>query len=309
MKPKSILLATGASVLALSFATVSPVQADLKEAARKLHDESNAALVGIKGLLKIDVTRNGQPAGNQESPIWGNGLVIGDGMVVTAYRSIMPDVAAQAQGGAMPPGVEIKTKLAEIKFVNGSGEEYDAKLILHDEDLDLAFLAIDPKAENSAAWEVKPIGITADPEVQLLDDVISLSRQSATLRFAPAIGTGYVTSVVKRPRLLYAVKGMSHGAPAFAEDGAFIGLVTMRKSASNKQPPVAVILPAKYLRKLVPQAIEKQEELKNAKDTDAEVEEEKAEPAEDEKADPVKDQKVEEETEKPVKSAEEPAGE
>ena len=69
MKMKSTLFATGASALALAFAAMTPAQADIKEAARKLHDESNAALVGIKGLLKIDVTRDGQPAGNQEAPI------------------------------------------------------------------------------------------------------------------------------------------------------------------------------------------------------------------------------------------------
>ena len=128
-------------------AAVTPAQADIKEAARKLHDQSNSALVGIKGLLKIDVTRAGQPAGNQEAPIWGNGLVIGDGIVVAAYQTLVPDVAAQ-----VPAGVEVKTKLNEIKAIE----------------------------------------IAADPEAQLLDDVISLSRQSSTLRFTSALKTGEV---------------------------------------------------------------------------------------------------------------------
>ena len=45
--------------------------------------------------------------------------------------------------------------------------------------------------------------------------------------------------------------------------------------------PVPVILPAKYLRKLVPQAMEKQEELKSGGGEEAEAEEEKeAAPAE-----------------------------
>lgn len=263
MRIKSSLFASARGALALAVILATPARADIKEAARKLHDESQASLVGIKGLLKIDVTMNGQPAGNQESPIWGNGLVVGDGLVVTAYQTLVPDVAAQAKGGGVPAGVEIKTNLAEVKFVDPSGEEYDAKLILHDEDLDLAFLALDPGAENADAWEVAAIAITGDPEVQLLDDVISLSRQSATLRFASVLKIGTITSVVKRPRLLYAVDGISPGAPAFAGDGSFLGMVTLRSSADNKQQPVPVILPAKYLRKLVPQALEKQEELKS----------------------------------------------
>ncbi|MGI9244515.1 MAG: trypsin-like peptidase domain-containing protein [Verrucomicrobiales bacterium] len=261
MKTTSTLIATGVSALAFVLAAPTPARADIKEAARKLHDESQAALVGIKGLLKIDVTMNGQPAGNQESPIWGNGLVIGDGLVATAYQTLVPDVAAQAKGGGAPAGIDIKTNLAEVKFVDGAGEEFDAKLILHDEDLDLAFLALDPNAENADAWEIGAVGITYDPEVEILEDVIGLSRQSATLRFASALKIGSVTSVVKRPRLLYAVNGISPGSPAFSADGSFLGMVTLRKSTSSKQQPVPVILPAKYLRKLVPQAVEKQEEL------------------------------------------------
>ncbi len=133
MKTRPNRIATGIGALALAFAAVTPAHADIKEAARKLHDDSQSALVGIKGLLKIDVTMNGQPAGNQETPIWGNGLVIGDGLVATAYQTLVPDVAAQAKSGGAPAGIEIKTNLAEVKFVDGSGEEFDAKLILHDD--------------------------------------------------------------------------------------------------------------------------------------------------------------------------------
>jgi len=273
MKKRPNRIATGIGALALAFAAVTPAHADIKEAARKLHDDSQSALVGIKGLLKIDVTMNGQPAGNQETPIWGNGLVIGDGLVATAYQTLVPDVAAQAKSGGAPAGIEIKTNLTEVKFVDGSGEEFDAKLILHDEDLDLAFLALDPKSDNVDAWEIAAIPITSDPEVQILDDVIALSRQSATLRFASAMKIGSVTSVVKRPRLLYAVDGISPGSPVFSEQGTFLGMATLRKSADNKQKPVPVILPAKYLRKLVPQAIEKQEALASGEAGDEETEE------------------------------------
>ena len=191
----------------------------------------------------------------------------------------------------MPKGVEVKTKLAEIKFVDEAGEEFDAKLILHDEDLDLAFLALDPKAENAEAWEIKGIDISSDPTARLLDDVISMSRQSATLRFASSLRVGTVKSVVKRPRILYAVDGVSPGAPAFAADGAFLGLVTLRKSAAGKQQPVPVILPSKYIRKLVPQAVEKQEALKTA-------------PVEEKPAPEEKEEKPEEK-EKPVEKKEE----
>ena len=285
MKPPSILSASGVCALFL-ISALTPAAADVKEAARQLHERSNASLVGIKGLLKIDVTMNGQPAGNQESPIWGNGTVIGEGLVLTAYQTLVPDVAAQAPGGGgLPAGVEIKTKLNEVKFVDSSGEEYDAKLILHDEDLDLAFLAIDPKSDNAEAWEIGPVDISSDPEAQLLDDVVSMSRQSSTLRFASALKIGTVTSVVKRPRVMYAVDGISPGKPAFTADGTFLGMVTLRKSADQKQSPVPIILPAKYLRKLVPQALEKQEALKTAEAEPEEKEEpEKEEPKEETEA-------------------------
>ncbi len=103
--------------------------------------------------------------------------------------------------------------------------------------------------------------------------MIALSRQSATLRFASAMKIGSVTSVVKRPRLLYAVDGISPGSPVFSEQGTFLGMATLRKAADNKQKPVPVILPAKYLRKLIPQAIEKQEALASGDGGDEEASE------------------------------------
>ena len=277
MKLNPTILATGISSLFM-FSLAIPAAADVKEAARAVHENSNDKIVGIKGLLKIDVTMNGQPAQNQESPVWGNGTMIGEGLAVTGYSTLVPDVSAQAPGGTLPPGIEIKTDLNEVKFVDSSGEEYDAKLILHDEDLDLAFLAIDPKSDNADAWEIGAVDISSDPEAGLLDDVITLSRHSATLRFASAVKTGTVNAVIKRPRVMYAVDGIKPGAPAFTTDGAFLGMVVLRKSADNKQQAVPVVLPAKYLRKLVPQAEEKQAALKTAKaDEPEEKEDEKSE--------------------------------
>lgn len=278
MKLNSTILATGIGSL-LMFPLAAPAPADVKAAARVVHERSNASIVGIKGLLKIDVTMNGQPAGNQETAVWGNGTVIGERLAVTAYSSLVPDVAAQGPGGALPPGVEIKTKLNEVKFVDGSGEEYEAKLILHDEDLDLAFLAIDPKADNADAWEIGAVDISSDPEVDLLDEVVSLSRHSSTLRFASALKTGTINAVVKRPRTMYAIDGISHGAPTFTSDGAFLGMVVLRKSTEKKQPPVPIVLPAKYVKKLVPQAVEKQKELASAEGGESAEEEGESTPA------------------------------
>ena len=275
MKLKTTFLSTAlCAIISLSSAS-----ADVKEAARKLHDESGDALVGIKALLKIEVTRGGQPAGGQEVPVWGNGTVIGDGLIATSYSTLIPDVAAQAPGGALPAGVQLNTKLNEVKFVNGSGEEFDGKLILHDEDLDLAFLAIDPQSDTAADWKIGAVDIAGDADVQLLDDLIGLTRYPSTLRFATELRTGEVTAKVERPRLMYAVRGLPAGSPAFTDSGSFLGMVVMRKAATKKEQSIPIVLPAKYLRKLVPQAVEKQAALKDAPAEEAKAEEATEEPA------------------------------
>lgn len=241
------------AVAAISCSALTPAFADLKESARKVHTENAPSVFGLRGVLKIDVSMNGQPAGSQEKTLLSNGVVVADGLLAVAHRTINPDLTA----GAQRPGLELESSLSELKVIDPSGEEYDAKLVLHDADLGLAFVAINPEGDKAKDFKAKAIDISKDVEVQLLDELIGLGRLSEKMRSEALVNIGRVSAIVKRPRTLYVVPGLPVSSPVFAQDGSFVGLNVALKNSG----PMPVVLPAKYIRKVVDQAKEKQAEL------------------------------------------------
>jgi len=245
------------TIAGLTLGAVSSASADIKESARKVFTDKQSSVVGVKGIMKIDVKMNGQVAQSQEAPITSMGLTIDNGLVLVAYRSINPDVAANAPKN---PAIKIDTNLEELKLVDGSGDEFDAKIILHDEALGLAFLALDPKGENAKDFKSAKTDISKDIDLKHLDDVVYLSRFGANLRYTPAVTTGTVAAIIEKPRKNFIATGARPGSPVFSATGDFVGLTVVKADKGSKQQ-TPIILPAKYVRKLVAQAKEKQAEL------------------------------------------------
>lgn len=246
-------LACAAACVAL----FQPAHADFKSDARKVFADNAPSVFGLRGLLEVTVTMNGQQAGSQERPLWSNATVIDDGLLVAAYKSLKPDVGTNMGNR---PGLEIETELSELKLIDESGEEYDAKLVLHDEVLGVAFIAIDPSGENAGEFSAKALDVSKDPEVQHLEELISIGRMPENLRFQGQVKTGAVTAMVARPRKLIHVSGVSPSAPVFTQGGDVVGFVVVPKTKEG-EAAVPLVLPTKYVRNLVAQAKEKQTAL------------------------------------------------
>lgn len=242
------------AVAGLSLSAVVTAQADSKEAARKVFADNAPSVLGVRCLLKIEASMNGQPAGNQEKQLTTNGVVVGEGLVAVAYRTIKPNLASSV---GKRPGLKIESELAELKLLDSSGEEYEAKLVLHDEDLGLAFVAIDPKGDKAKDFTVKPVDVSKDIEVKHLDELVGIGRLSEQMRSEGRVSLGTVAAIVKRPRTLYIVQGVAMSNPIFTTAGEFVGLTVALKNSSG----VPIVMPAKYLRKLLDQAKAKQAEL------------------------------------------------
>lgn len=278
---KAIISTKSIASALLGLALIHPAQADFTSDARAVFAANSPSVFGVRGLLEISATMNGQPAGGQEQPVWSNATVIGDGLLVAAYQSLKPDVAANIGNR---PGLEIITELSELKLIDEGGEEYDAKLVLHDESLGLAFIALDPAGENIGDFQPKALDISKDVELQHLDEVIGIGRLAENMRFQAQVRKGSVTAIVERPRKLINVSGMSPSSPVFEQDGGLVGFVVVPK-AKEGSPPVPVVLPCKYVRDLVDQAKEKQAALtaeKSDEGDDEGSEESDDEPAGDE---------------------------
>ncbi|MCP5535745.1 MAG: trypsin-like peptidase domain-containing protein [Akkermansiaceae bacterium] len=261
------------AVAGLSLSATVAAHADNKEAARKVFADNVPSVLGVRGLLKIEASMNGQPAGSQEKQLTTNGVVVADGLVAVAYRTIKPDLSANI---ASRPGLKLESDLAEIKVLDSSGEEYDAKLVLHDEDLGLAFVAIDPKGDKAKDFKVKAVDVSKDVEVKHLDELVGIGRLPENMRSEGRVSLGSVAAIVTRPRTLYIVQGVAMSNPIFTQAGEFIGLTVALKDSGG----APVLIPAKYLRKVLDQAKAKQAELANAPAKEEPKEDKPAEPNE-----------------------------
>lgn len=271
-------------------APVAYAQTDFKAAARKVLETNNSKVFGVKSLVKLEASFQGKQVINREMPAFGIGTVIADGILVVSYRTIKPKASANVQGlaQAQSRGISVETEVKEIKLISESGEEFDANLVLHDADLDLAFVALDRKSENADSWSCDPVNIEDDVELAHLDDVVFLSRAGESMRFQTSIRVGQVNTIIKRPRKLYSVNSLVLGGASFNLDGKYVGMGIRKTSGTGSE--FSAVLPAKYIRKLLPQAIEKAKTVEAEKEANVDAEEEAATEDEVEESDDDSDQ-------------------
>lgn len=244
---------------------------DTKVAARKVLDTNQPMVFSIKSMVNIEATMKGKQVLNREMPAYGTGTVISDGMLVTSYRTVKPNAGSSIPGleRLKAQGLKLVTEVKEVKLIDESGEEFAAKLVLHDEDLDLAFIALDRSSDNAGSWSCQPVDISSDTELAHLDDVVYLSRAGESMRFQPSIRVGEVHTIIKRPRQLYATSSLVAGGAAFSADGKFVGIGIRKASDAGGQ--FSAVLPAKYIRKLLPQAIEKAANVEQEEEKEKEI--------------------------------------
>ena len=228
----------------LSFTAVSPCLAVSPEDKRQIYNAYKDCVYGLKGTLKISASYQGQIR-NEEAKVWSNATSIGKGLLVVAYSSISPNFP----GG---PNVEITKEISALQLINSAGVEFEAKLLLHDKDLDLAFIAVDPKGSNAAKWTDQIVDISSDPELKHFDETINISRYAEHFDFQTAVTIGTVSAIIDKPHKLYQVLNSSMSAPSFNDQGKFIGITISRTtklvSAQNSTP---VTIPAKHIRKFI----------------------------------------------------------
>ena len=248
-----------AAVTSISLSPESAqAQADAasKEKARKVFVENSPKIFGLKSLVQVEIVMEGRQAGNSDSNTFSIATAISDNILLCSYRSIKPSPNISRLRRAQLGNVKINTEVKEIKVVDESGEEFDARLVLHDEDLDLAFVAIDKKAENYDSWSCQPVDISQDVELEHLDDIAFLGR-SETLRMQPSVRIDQIHTIIPRPRRHYITSSPVLSGAAFSVDGKFVGLGTRKKSSSGSE--YTAVLPSKYIRTFLPQAIEQAE--------------------------------------------------
>ena len=196
--------------------------------------------------------------------------------------------------------------MQEVKYRLSDGTEVPARLVLKDEDLDLAFLALLKPADKATQAKMAFVPLSDSiAQPGMLDSTIIVSRTGEDLNYIPTLTLGRVVSLVSTPRTCYVSSSGGLGLPVFNHDGKLLGMIcrcvrnessdgsSIRSSGVLSQ----LILPVADIMRLVPQAKDEVKKLAAADKKAAKTKKKSSEPK----------KKTEKSDKKPVNAAKKPA--
>jgi hypothetical protein len=260
------LLTVGACLCMIFAATLARGEVrPLTETARKTLRTYEKALISISGVLKLELSGIG--TSDQEQKTQCGGVIIdSSGLAVTSLTSLDPQsILPKLRRGGQT--VEFKCQIQDVKYELADNTEVLARVVLKDEELDLAFLA--PQKPLDAETQKKIAVLSLDgaaPAAELLDATILLSRGGEELNYAPTLDIGRITAVLSKPKTCYQNSSGTLGMPVFDRQGRLLGIECrclrpdssgsdgFMKLASLFGNASHLVLPAADVAKLVPQA-------------------------------------------------------
>jgi hypothetical protein len=260
----SLLAASAARLHADDQASVTSGRKVLKSAAN--------ALVGVSAIAKLQIKASGAGSQDKEVKLDCTSLVIDpSGLSVTSLTNLNP---TGSSGHVRVPGrggesidVSIECELRGIKLRLPDGTEVPARIVLKDEDLDLAFLAPNEALSDANKKKIAVVPLESVKPAEVLDPIIQLGRTSKDFNYAPAIQLSHIGAVLTKPRTCYLGASAGLGTPVFNDQGKLAGIVTRFVTADKDTSADAllsrtgqaaagnrVILPTADIAKLVDQA-------------------------------------------------------
>lgn len=223
--------------LCLSLLPVPASAQDQRAAARDVVKKWQDAIVNVRVVLKMRMSMGGREMQSSDDPVDTVGTVIDpSGLTVLSLGSLNPGGMMSklmgSGGGSGQPQMEITTEPTDVKIRLSDGRELPAKIVLRDEDLDLAFLRPTTKPEKPlVAIDLKD---AAKPAI--LDQVLVLSRLGRVGGWTAGASLADVGAVIEKPRTFYVLSGnvTGMGTPAFLTNGRIIGLLTLRQVEAGR---------------------------------------------------------------------------
>ncbi|MFT4637824.1 MAG: hypothetical protein ACI8T1_001137 [Verrucomicrobiales bacterium] len=217
----------------------------LKIAAGKLLESygESIALARIKVEMVISVGEQSQTLEQSlNAPctvIREDGLSLAPDLTSSIVSQVKSQVSRQTGGAEVNVGVEMK----QIKLVLGDGTEIPSKIVFQDRDLNLSFILPDKGSDEAEGVTYIPVTLDDHAELTLFEEVLALSRLGEDLNRDLAVRNGRVSSIIRKPRLIYRTDIVGIGAPVF-NINAKIGGFQVPKSgnSANMILPIPAIL-------------------------------------------------------------------
>src|SRR4029453_1575620 len=239
MRKLALTFAAGAALLFAPQTPSSIVLAaqDIRPAAREVVRKWQDAVVNVRVVLKMRMSMGGREMQASDDPVDTVGTVIdASGLTVLSLGSLNPGaMMAKLMGFAGSngqPAVEITSEPTDVKIRLSNGRELPAKIVLRDEDLDLAFLRPTTKPDTPLV----ALDLTDAAKPALLDQVLVLSRLGRGGGWTAGAALYDVGAIIEKPRTFYVLAGASSGmgTPAFLTNGRVVGLLTLRQIEAGR---------------------------------------------------------------------------
>jgi hypothetical protein len=228
-----------ATLVAVTLALISPPASaqDVRTAARDVVKKWHEAVVNVRVVVKTRMSMGGREMQASDDPVDTVGTVIDpSGLTVLSLGSLNPGGMMSklmgSAGGGGQPQVEITTEPTDVKIRLSDGRELPAKIVLRDEDLNLAFLRPTATLERPLV----AIDLTDSAKPALLDQVLVLSRLGRVGGWTAGAALHDVGAIIERPRTFYVLGGAMSGmgTPAFLSNGRVVGLLTLRQVEAGR---------------------------------------------------------------------------
>jgi hypothetical protein len=266
------LLPVLVALAALGFSAVRIDAQDDRAAGRDIVKKWQGAIINVRVVLKMRVSVGGREMQSMDESVETVGTVIDpSGLTVLSLGALNPGAMMNKMlggGGSSQERMEFGSEPSDVKLRLPDGKELPARIVLRDEDLDLAFLRPISKPDKPLV----AIDLKDEGRPSLLDPVVVLSRLGRVGGWTPAASLQTIGAIIERPRTFYVIETGSSsgvGTPAFTTGGKVVGLLTMRSVSAGRPGMFSmvggseglgllpVILPAADVREIAQQAPEK----------------------------------------------------
>jgi S1-C subfamily serine protease len=260
------------TLLALAAAGTPVLAQDDRAAGREIVKKWQNAIVTVRVVLKMRVSVGGREMQSMDESVETVGTVIDpSGLTVLSLGALNPGAMMNKMmggGGSGQERMEFGSEPSDVKLRLSDGRELPARIVLRDEDLDLAFLRPTTKPDKPLV----AIDLADEGKPALLDSVIVLTRLGRVGGWTPAASLQTIGAIIEKPRTFYVIETGSAGGmgtPAFTPSGKVVGLLTMRSIQTSRAGMFSmvggsegfgllpVILPAADVRDIAQQAPEK----------------------------------------------------
>ncbi|MGA3281188.1 MAG: trypsin-like peptidase domain-containing protein [Smithella sp.] len=206
-------------------------------AGNKIMNSYKDAVVKVEVVMQSKIVMNGNEIMNKELKDEITGTVLNEsGLVLVSLTTIDPSklVDSLIRGMKGDKKMEVKLDIKSVKVILPDETELDAKVVLRDKDLDMAFIR--PKQKTAKPMVSVKMAEQSNPHI--MDEIIILNRLSKVANHVPSIMSGRISAIVNKPQTCYIPQvegsGMEDiGTPAFTLDGKLAGVILMRVRTSE----------------------------------------------------------------------------